>query len=152
MDELFIFGGFVLTVATASRIGGDMKPVKQKYIHIPDQQHGDCWRAAISSILECDIDTFPYHNGDISWPEEWQEVMNILNEMGYAYSSLSMGFIAEGMLDCPDTNGYCIAIGKSNRGVNHAIVWKNGMAHDPHPDNTGIMEIERFEILYKTNQ
>ena len=126
-----------------------MNPIKQKYSHIPDKQHGDCWRACLASILECDIDTFPYHNGDISWPEEWQEVLGILEEMGYFYETIPINSVTQGLIDCPDTDGYSIAIGKSNRGVNHSVVWKNGMAHDPHPDNTGLLEIERFEMLIK---
>jgi hypothetical protein len=126
-----------------------MKPIKQIYLHIPDKQHGDCWRACLASILECDIDTFPYHNGDIAWADEWDEVMNILVLLGYYYSTVPVGLAHQGILDCPDTDGYSIAIGKSNRGVNHAVVWKNGMAHDPHPENTGLIEITRFEILTK---
>lgn len=126
-----------------------MKPIKQIYLHIPDRQQGDCWRACLASILECDINTFPYHNGDISWPDEWNEAMNILATLGYYYDTVPVGSAHQGILDCPDTDGYSIAIGKSNRGVNHAVVWKNGMAHDPHPDNTGLTEITRFEIFTK---
>ena len=131
-----------------------MKPIKQKYLHIPDKQQGDCWRTCLASILECDVNIFPYHNGDISWPDEWAEVMKILESLGYYYGSAPVGSTTCGMLDCPDTGGYSIAIGKSNRGVNHSVVWKNGMAHDPHPDNTGLIEITRFEVLtrIKTNE
>lgn len=75
--------------------------------------------------------------------------MNILATLGYYYDTVPVGSAHQGILDCPDTDGYSIAIGKSNRGVNHAVVWKNGMAHDPHPDNTGLTEITRFEIFTK---
>ena len=126
-----------------------MIPLKQKYLHIPDKQHGDCWRTCLASILECDIDTFPYHNGDISWPDEYDEVMGILESLGYFYGTMSIDYVTQGMLDCPDTDGYSIAIGKSNRGLSHAVVWKNGIANDPHPDNTGLVEITRFEVLTK---
>ena len=126
-----------------------MIPLKQKYLHIPDQQHGDCWRTCIASILECDVDKFPYHNGDISWPDEYDEMMQILESMGYAYGTIPINYVTQGILDCPDTDGYSIAIGKSNRGVNHSVIWKNGIVHDPHPDNTGISDIIRFEVLTK---
>ena len=126
-----------------------MIPIKQKYLHIPDSQHGDCWRTCIASILECDVDIFPYHNGDIPWPDEYSEVVQILESMGYDYLSVPINKIKQGMLDCYDTDGYSIAIGKSSRGVNHSVVWKNGIAHDPHPDNTGISDIIRFEYLIK---
>jgi hypothetical protein len=128
-----------------------MKRIKQKYLHIPDKQHGDCWRTCIASILECDVDTFPYHNGDITWPEEYAEVVQILESMGYAYESMPINSVVNKALDCPDTDGYCIAIGKSSRGVNHSVVWRNGIAHDPHPENSGISDIIRFEILTKIN-
>jgi hypothetical protein len=126
-----------------------MIPIKQKYLHIQDSQHGDCWRTCIASILECDVDIFPYHNGDIPWPDEYSEVVQILESMGYDYLSMPINKIKQGMLDCRDTDGYSIAIGKSNRGVNHSVVWKNGIAHDPHPDNSGISDIIRFEFLIK---
>ena len=126
-----------------------MIKIKQKYLHIPDNQHGDCWRTCLASILEWDVETFPYHNGDISWPDEYDEVMKILDSMGYEYATIPVNYVTKDMLDSPDTDGYSIAVGKSVRGVNHSIVWKNGMAHDPHPDNTGLTEIVRFEILYR---
>lgn len=35
----------------------------------------------------------------------------------------------------------CIACGKSPRGnVDHAVVWKDGIVHDPHPSNSGLAE------------
>ena len=126
-----------------------MKPLKQKYLHIPDKQHGDCWRTCIASILECDIDLFPYHNGDIDWEDEYQEVCTILESIGYEYSSIPVHLLREGDLDSPDTQGYVIAVGKSSRGVLHSVVWKNGLAHDPHPDSNGLCDIIRFEILDK---
>ena len=129
-----------------------MELIKQKYLHIPDKQHGDCWRTCIASILECNVDVFPYHNGDISWADEYDEMMKILESMGYYYETIPINSITEGILDCPDTDGYSIAIGKSIRGVNHSVVWKNGMAHDPHPDNTGLLDIIRFEVLTKISQ
>jgi len=126
-----------------------MKKVMQKYLHIPDIQHGDCWRACIASILECDIDKFPYHNGDISWPDEYDEMIKILNSMGYNYISNPISNIFYEQLNSPDTNGYVIAIGNSPRGITHSVVWKNGMVHDPHPDNNGLVDIIRFEVLTK---
>jgi hypothetical protein len=79
---------------------------------------------------------------------------NIVNSPQNPYKIIMLvhngySYVIDNILNCPDTNGYSIAIGKSVRGVNHAVVWKNGMAHDPHPDNTGLNEITRFEILTK---
>lgn len=125
-----------------------MIPLEQKYLHT-DNQHGDCWRTCIASILECDIDTFPYHNGDISWPDEYDEVMRILESMGWNYYSLTISQVREGFLNSQDTDGYVLAIGSSLRGCNHSVIWKNGIVHDPHPDKSGLENIIRFEILQK---
>lgn len=58
------------------------------------------------------------------------------------------------IIDGQWTDGYIIAIGKSPRStderrINHAVVWKNGLVHDPHPDNTDILDIIMFEVLIK---
>jgi hypothetical protein len=78
-------------------------------------------------------------------------MMEILDSTGYEYSSIPIDCVLSGVLESQDTHGYCIAIGRSQRGVNHAVVWKNGIAHDPHPDNTGIIDILRFEVFHKKN-
>jgi hypothetical protein len=128
-----------------------MTPLMQKYLHIPGKQHGDCWRTCIASILECDVDIFPYHNGDISWADEYSEVVRILESMGWDYVSLTTQATPQ-MLKSPHTDGYVIAIGQSPRGVGHSVIWKNGMVHDPHPDNRGLIDITRFEVLIKTEE
>jgi len=126
-----------------------MKPVMQKYLHIPKKgQKGDCWRACLASILECDIELFPDPNVINDWPTLYTETLAVLEKMGYHYDSVPVSF-----LKC-DT-GYCIAIGKSPRSkrkrITHAIVWHNGIVHDPHPDKTGLLDITRFETLTKIN-
>ena len=131
-----------------------MKPVKQKYIVIPDKQAGDCWRACLASILECDIDLFHAPEWKDDWSDYYPKVLKVLEDLGYQW----IGYTIENMdscpLDAPDTDGYVVAVGKSPRSTpdkrtNHAVVWKNGIVHDPHPDNTGINDIITFEILTK---
>lgn len=131
-----------------------MKAVDQKYLHIPGKQNGDCWRACLASILECEIDDFPYESGldtNYAWSIYHNLVCRVLEQKGWHWMGYEIHNIDLGLLDSKDTDGHIIAVGKSPRGeFSHAIVWKNGIAHDPHPDKTGINNITYFEVLTKT--
>lgn len=123
-----------------------MKKVMQKYFHIPKRnQRGDCWRACLASILECDIELFPDPNVITDWPMLYTETLVAIEKLGYKYESIPVSLFHE--------NGYCIAIGKSPRSkrtrITHAVVWNNGIVHDPHPDKTGLYDITRFEVFTK---
>ena len=133
-----------------------MITVKQKYFHIPGKQNGDCWRAAIASVIECDIDDLPVPLIEKSWSEYSFEMDQKLASMGWQNIQYSVRAIRENILKSPDTDGYILALGLSPRftgekgeRINHYIVWKDGMVHDPHPENKGIMDIIAFEILRK---
>jgi hypothetical protein len=121
-----------------------MNPVTQKYLHI-GKQKGDCWRACLASILECDIELFPDPNVITDWPTLYTETLVAIEKLGYKYESIPVSLFHE--------NGYCIAIGKSPRSkrkrITHAVVWNNGIVHDPHPDKTGLYDITRFEVFTK---
>jgi hypothetical protein len=42
----------------------------------------------------------------------------------------------------------CIASGLSDRGLGHAVVWRDGLIHDPHPDGTGLTTApESYSVL-----
>jgi hypothetical protein len=131
-----------------------MIPVKQKYLHIPDEQAGDCWRACLASILECDIELFPAPNIIDDWSDYYPKIFQVLHSLGYLWIGYTIENTDRTSLLAPDTDGYIIAVGKSPRStiekrVNHSVVWKNGIIHDPHPDNKGILDIIAFEILLK---
>ncbi len=131
-----------------------MKPVDQKHLYTLNKQRGDCWRACLASILEVDIETFPNWEVKQDWDDYYWRILKILEKIGYEYSSLTIQNTELQELESPDTGNYIIAIGKSPRAVqndiiNHAVVWKNGIVHDPHPDKTGILNIIRFEVLSK---
>jgi len=132
-----------------------MKPIKQKYFHIPNVQNGDCWRACIASVIECDINELPSMPIDESWSEYCQKMDKRLAELGWENCQYPVRRITEDLLASPDTNGYVLALGKSPRfnssieRINHYVVWKNGIVHDPHPENQGIMDIIDFEIMKK---
>lgn len=46
----------------------------------------------------------------------------------------------------------CIAGGISSRGLRHAVVWKNGLVFDPHPDGDGIETVETYTLLIRTDE
>lgn len=126
-----------------------MKPVEQKYLHIPKiGQKGDCWRACLASILECDIELFPDPNIITDWPTLYNDTLEVLDKMGYSYNSIPVSHFK-------GNGSYVVAIGKSPRSkrkrITHAVVWNNGIVFDPHPDHTGLLDITRFEVLI-TNQ
>ena len=129
-----------------------MIPVDQKFIVIDGRQNGDCWRACLSSILECDIDTFPAWEYGEEWADYFPSVLRVLESMGYQWGQYTIENTDLNCLERFSVGGYVIAVGRSPRSteerqINHAVVWKNGIAHDPHPDKTGILNITTFEVL-----
>ena len=129
-----------------------MIPVMQKYLS-SEKEYGDCWRACLASILECDIEKFPAPKIDENWNKYYLKVFKVLEELGYQWIGYTVQHVGKEALDSKDTGGYILAVGKSPRSKrkrwNHAVVWKNGIVHDPHPDKTGILDIISFEILVK---
>jgi len=128
-----------------------MIPVKQKYLHNSITK-GDCWRACIASILEYDIDALPDPNFYDDWNEYCQAIEQVVKNLGYDIRSYSIINTKQEMLNSSDTDGYVIAVGASPRfenGLNHCVVWKNGVVHDPYPDPLYIQSIVAFDILTK---
>lgn len=128
--------------------------LKQKYIHIPRKQSGDCWRTAIASLIECDVEEFPYWKIGTSWNKHFDKVISKLEELGYKYEWFYPNYSMEEDIYKDAYGGILIAIGKSPRSTKnnkfyHAVLWKEGIIHDPHPDNTGILSIEYFERITK---
>ena len=133
-----------------------MKPVEQTQLVKEGVSNGDCWRACIASILECDINDFPAWEYGVEWSDYYPHVLKVLNEKGYQWGQFTIENTDFDCLDKCSFDGYVIAVGKSPRStaerrINHAVVWKNGIAHDPHPDKTGILDIITFEVLQKIN-
>jgi hypothetical protein len=125
-----------------------MQKVMQKRF-VEKDGHGDCWRACIASIIECDIDKLPDPNKCNGWPDIYSKTQETLEKMGFTITSYPVQTYKSRTFDF---DGRIIAIGKSPRSteekrINHAVVWFNGIIHDPHPDNTGILDIVSFEEI-----
>ena len=130
-----------------------MKTIDQEYLHIPGKQHGDCWRACIASIIECDINDLPYQGID-DWSRYYGDILTAVESKGYNLISIGVNNMDDILFQSKATDGYIIAVGKSPRStednrINHAVVWKNGIVHDPHPSREGILDINSFDVFQK---
>ncbi len=109
----------------------------------------NCFPACIASILEMEVDDIiqiQEHYDESNWYEILQQW---LNKMGYMYRMLTE---SDNILD-----RYIIVIGLSPRNTDskstHAVVYFNGdIIHDPHPDNTGILDERTFIIIEQYNE
>ncbi|MDO8640048.1 MAG: hypothetical protein Q7R33_00725 [Nitrosarchaeum sp.] len=117
-----------------------MKPVKQNLFFDTDGV-GNCFEACIASILEVDLIDVPmFHDKD--W---FQRFWDWLISKGYQYhGTLNKDQV---LTYNKGVDGYYIVAGDSPRGPHiiggHAVVFINGQrVHDPHPDNTGIVNIK----------
>ena len=138
-----------------------MKPVNQKIL-VEGELSGDCWRACLASILECDIENFPSprdYNAqtDEGWSNYSNAVLQVLSDMGFEYYCIPVSNLyKDPLLLSGSYHGQLIAVGESPRSsverpINHSVVWNNGIIHDPHPDKNGIVNIKYFEGLIKIN-
>lgn len=104
-----------------------------------DDVYGDCLRACVASILGFPIEEMPNfweQTQDIS--EFWNLNNGWLME-NYGFKILSFQLlpkdrhVIDGLL--------CVACAKSPRAdTDHAVVWQDGLVHDPHPSNAGLAE------------
>lgn len=128
-----------------------MIPVNQSIIHDPKNgKNGDCWRAAIASVLELSINEVP-HFGDMEYIEGIKAELRFLMKYGFSLYRIYMPAGEYPKLtedECP----YYFIVGASPRDKNitHQVVgYKGKIIHDPHPDKTGLTSINHFEILFK---
>lgn len=124
-----------------------MKPQKQTIIHDPENgKVGNCLQACLSSLLDMDIDEVPHfaaHRG----PDWFDRMNDWLLSQGYWILTITAW-------DNQFTpHGYCIANGTSPRGIKHSVIAKDGsIVFDPHPDNTGLREIDSYWLVIKVLQ
>lgn len=87
---------------------------------------GNCLQAAIATVFATRLENVPHF---VLFEDQWREALYLwLDAIGY---ELSVYHEDQGELG--------IAVGMSPRGVRHAVVWHNGMVHDPHPSRAGFV-------------
>lgn len=134
-----------------------MKPVMQTRMGGDPTTPGNCFAAAIASILEVSLDEIPDEKVLIDrterieneaderfysrcWSNYWIELSNWLRDsFGLGMMELEPKcFHGTGFMH--DDDAYMIASGDSPRGLPHAVVCKGvEMVHDPHPEGGGIV-------------
>jgi hypothetical protein len=105
---------------------------------------GNCFEACLSSITHLPIEPIPSYKGE-GWFDKCNKYLAKHGLVLVMYGPK----IFEVYKNLADL--YCIAGGKSPRfNCNHAVVFRKGkMVHDPHPDNTGISDIQDYTFVFK---
>ncbi len=128
-----------------------MKPIDQDKFERPD---GNCWSACVGSILELSLEEVgdladAHRMAAIGWDNggefQWSLILPELHALG-----VTVGFIVMNNPRLPNLppRGYSIANGLSQRGLPHSCVALDGeIEHDPHPERSGLMEINSYDVL-----
>ena len=119
-----------------------MIPVDQEFMNRPEiNQHGDCQRAVIASLLELPIADVPHFlqvaGGDPGL--FWEGLQSFCRKHGYAYLTVpaKAGLAFYG--DYGDVYHEISGPSPRGNGVFHAVVGCNGeIAFDPHPSRAGL--------------
>jgi hypothetical protein len=121
-------------------------PVKQLILHDPaNGKYGDCFRACVASLMEFPCEKVP-HFFDKDDPDGWYMFKQYCIRMGYEIFSV---YDAHPPISYTD---YYIATGHSPRFPDalHCTIYRRGiLVHDPHPDNSGILDITECMWLRK---
>ena len=107
--------------------------------------NGNCFQACLASILERPLkDCIDISYADID-DKHWISYVNdFLAPFGLFFVPVDIGKSE----DTTKFKGYQILIGKSERGIQHAVVGKNGKCiHDPFPEGKGLESISHIGIF-----
>lgn len=154
-----------------------MIPVTQTKVVVKNSKgqlvvHGNCYAAAIASILDLPISEVP--NVEVLFDMEgkdkwlWDDVMNKwLASKGYKIEDsylfrvfhenliaddLTHGDLSYDITEWKEklTDQYYFAEGLSARDVFHICIYQNGkLIHDPHPTREGLKEVKYLKQLVK---
>lgn len=129
-----------------------MIPITQTRVHTESGPPGNCFPAAIASLLHCDLDAVPQpEEGDRNdWGAYWPRVAEFL-----ACRGLFMLLVPHGPDSHESTATYagwerslCMAMGMGPRGHRHVVVYRgHELVHDPHPSRAGLVSIEALAYL-----
>jgi len=112
-------------------------PVRQtKFRNIEIRTYGNCLRAAVASLLDLsleEVEPFEDHFDDHTWRQHFEYIW-----------PASRGLVINSSGEPPP--GYSICFGDSPRSdTGHAVIVLDGrLAHDPHPDGTGVLNPYRY--------
>lgn len=89
---------------------------------------GDCMRACLASIFEFPLGLMPNYWEQTQDTEEYWKLTNQWLSENYGYVCISISMVPEHQYLLKDI--LCVAVAKCGR-EEHAVVWKNGLIHNP---------------------
>lgn len=114
-------------------------------------EEGNCFSACLASVLELPTEEVPnfFRAQDKSHEAWWRRVRSWLQSHGFGVICLTVDGDHPDPLHWYHPDAYLIVSGKSERGLDHAVVCKGGrMIHDPHPSQAWIERPESVDLLY----
>lgn len=129
------------------------------------QTPGDaqCLRYAVASIFELSVEDVPFFGMRPGISPVDRRAVDVLYDLHFWLKERGLAFIEVYADEHGKPQraiwGLCIAFGMTARGTHHAVVWDAGhwldagsggigrMVHDPHPDGTGLTQIEGWRCL-----
>lgn len=125
-----------------------MKPVKQTILG----PRGNCATACLASLLELPLEAVPnFFDNAANDAEWWSNLYTFLAARNLTMWHFSYQNHEHAVLDLKHRPGYLLVWGASPRDAanQHYVIWHRGeLAHDPHPDNTGVLAIGGVDLLY----
>lgn len=117
-----------------------MIPKMMAVKHSPPDSYGDCLRACIASIIECEPTAIPHPGarGEDHWQDEIKKMDSWLAERGYWTFGIMLR--NEDLALYQDfASGYYILGGRSPRAPHFVVAKGREIVHDPHPDGGGLV-------------
>lgn len=97
---------------------------------------GNCLQAALASLLELPLGEVPHVVMHGDW---WDRLTTWAIGQGFELVPIAPNW---------PPRGYYLATGPAVRGLPHTCVYHDGaLAHDPHPDRTGLDSVEQLLIV-----
>ena len=115
-----------------------------------DPLGGNCTEAAIASLLGISLEDVGDLARDKSIPEHWMAVDDVFKRYGFELVRSDCKKTEFGTAGPRHYDGYYLVSGKTNRfngTVSHMVLYHNfNLIHDPHPDGTGLINIEHTYV------
>jgi len=104
-----------------------------------ENQNGNCLAACLASILELRIEDIPQFED--MFEDWWPNVLKFLGSKGLYPLRWDEEY---------HFNGFYLVRGTSPRDpeIDHQVIYFDGkIIHDPHPDNTGVLDVKETIVL-----
>lgn len=119
---------------------------------------GDCFAACLATILDVELAAVPAptvadRETEGTWLDYWPRLADFLASHGLTVLLVTgeASIWTPTALAADGPGALYIAGGPGPRGVDHSVVMSEGdvLAHDPHPDGGGLLEVRSRSYLVK---